>query len=488
MTTQKNTRKFRSRKGRRTQTRSFKKEKLQKSGGDSNENFNGLIEKLEKEVSFKSSATNDSIYVKHKELSKSKKNILYIVDMQYGFSEYRSSRDQEFAKVNEVLKPTSQEYLTPTWDDDKIPAHFRYINGEKSKGVLSGGTFSVDDSGKTAQKISDLIGELLKSTSETGEFKIVISRDYHPPDHCSFSGDYGEYKMRNPDGFPPHCVKGTFESAIHFTLYQKIKEIVEKVELNKKVKIYVAFKGVHPHIESYGVHKYHDTDYPAKLRQGSCFSHYTDCHKTSRPSCGALLHGGSYLAQLTKENLAQYLLGTVEMTEFPGASFQPFHEHGAYSMLVDGQNSTNYYVCGLAADFCVKDTAINLATHMPGCNIKVVDSCVSYARLPFLVLKMIPMYASKLYLNFVMDRHRVGGSDYYIFDSAGKQINKDSYLTLKKSFFEHRLGNPMESIENAVRGWLDKNPDLALYKMYLSNAFDILHDYHRYGVEILKKL
>lgn len=472
------------------------------SGGKSsgNENFNDLIEQLEKDVIFRDSKfEGKSIYnkipfqvprSKWKIDPNGKTRVLYIVDMQYGFCEYRDVENKqyeiEFQKVNNELNARNiNSYNIQTWNDEKISNYYRVqkdLDGNEKP--LPGGTFCVSGSSQTVNNIVRLIDQL----NNNNKLRIVISRDYHPDDHCSFSHLYGKPNVIvNPDGFPPHCVMGTFESSIHYTLYEKIKQLIKD---GNHGGIYLVLKGINTNIESFGVHEYHESKYPLKFRQLSCFSKYQTCNKNNEQneesSCGTLLNGGGYLVQLDLDNVTKYLLGTINKKEFISKRLVSFVKHKKYNDLVNQNNI--HYVCGLAADFCVKDTAINLATHLPEkCKIYVVDTATVYASLPFVVLKNIPIYTSKLYLNFMLDNHRVIGTDYYIFDNNGKKITSLDYLKLKESFHLYRLKNPLKSIENVVIEWLNTMKELDFYKLYLSNAFDILHDYHRYGVQILKE-
>ena len=467
---------------RKSLTRSSNKETRKRikhqKGGNASGLFNEMIRDLEKELAFKKG--NETIY-SYSQFKANNQNVLYIVDMQYGFCDYRYSSKkgeekeliakEEYDNVNSKL-PKGQKYSIPTWEDTNIFSGFRKFENKP----LVGGTFSVAGSSETPQRIVDLIDKLLQITQD--KLKIVVSRDYHPRNHCSFTMDYGKSKLSdivNPDGFPPHCVQGTFESAIHYTLFQKLEDLVK--ESNSKVELYVAFKGTHPQVESFGVHKYHD-EYPASLRQVSCFGKYKDCQDDHEKRCGNLMDGGSYIAKLTSENIAKYLLGTVKEEEF-----------SELDLLSESPNNAGYYVCGLAADFCVKDTAVNLAKHL-GKPVYIYDPSTVYATLPFSVLQNIPMYAAKLYLTFATDRHKITGTDFYVIKKINNELvklSKDEFLGMKKSFYDYRYQHHSQDMNTLIRGWLSEsqNKQYLDYYLYLSNAFDIWYDYHKHKVEII---
>ena len=49
---------------------------------------------------------------------------------------------------------------------------------------------------------------------------------------------------------------------------------------------------------------------------------------------------------------------------------------------LDENKTTNFYVVGLAGDFCVKDTAINLKNNYPNSNVYVIQELTRYVFLP----------------------------------------------------------------------------------------------------------
>jgi nicotinamidase/pyrazinamidase len=67
------------------------------------------------------------------------------------------------------------------------------------------------------------------------EWLTVATRDWHPPDHCSFKAQGGIW--------PPHCVAGTDGAAFHPTLDRaRIRHIVSKA-VTRDAEAYSGFEG-----------------------------------------------------------------------------------------------------------------------------------------------------------------------------------------------------------------------------------------------------
>jgi hypothetical protein len=79
---------------------------------------------------------------------------------------------------------------------------------------------------------------------------VVHSRDFHPPDHCSFDSNnpgsktFAEYRLPSGDMqmmWPAHCVQGTRGSEFHPDLHMPPTDIVVFKGLNKDIDSYSAF-------------------------------------------------------------------------------------------------------------------------------------------------------------------------------------------------------------------------------------------------------
>ncbi|MBA3261803.1 MAG: nicotinamidase [Thermoleophilaceae bacterium] len=77
----------------------------------------------------------------------------------------------------------------------------------------AGGALAVPDGDAIADRVNGLIG--------SGDFDLVVAtRDWHPPDHASFTDQGGPW--------PPHCVQGTHGAELHPSVpREKIDAVVD---------------------------------------------------------------------------------------------------------------------------------------------------------------------------------------------------------------------------------------------------------------------
>lgn len=100
---------------------------------------------------------------------------------------------------------------------------------------LPGGALGVPD----GHKVIPALEELMRDVDI-----IVFTRDWHPDDHSSF-GDPPEYR----DGsWPPHCVQGTFGSALDYPLWSAAQDTGKPILLvhkgdTKDKEAYSGFQG-----------------------------------------------------------------------------------------------------------------------------------------------------------------------------------------------------------------------------------------------------
>jgi nicotinamidase/pyrazinamidase len=66
----------------------------------------------------------------------------------------------------------------------------------------AGGALAVPDGDAVVPVLNDWIAQ-----ARRGGAQVVFSRDWHPPDHCSFRSQGGPW--------PPHCIQGTEGAAFH---------------------------------------------------------------------------------------------------------------------------------------------------------------------------------------------------------------------------------------------------------------------------------
>lgn len=205
------------------------------------------------------------------------------------------------------------------------------------------GSFAV---GQGVEMIPDLIAYIEQAKDSAEYANIVLSRDYHPKGHCSFGGPpMGGY-------FPVHCVQGTIGA-------QFIPEILAmKDELLASGKTTVIFKGFDTEVDSFAA---------ARPRMGVN-------QKSSGPKCSCAS------LSCSQDTIGGYVMNQV------GAEWEQ-------APLVNNKNTREFIlqnvtagdiieVCGLAGDYCVRDTAIALAQKYPQCSVVILNHLTRYAFLP----------------------------------------------------------------------------------------------------------
>ena len=342
----------------------------------------------------------DVVIIDESEVDKNKNNVLYVIDMQNDFVDRAFLNDK-----GEI-------------DTDKL-------TGPYVPGVGGNiGAFAVNN-GKDI--IKDIITFLNKNKDKFS--KIIFTRDYHDANHCSFNGEDGP--------FPPHCVIGTPGSGL-------VKEIKEWITDNKDLadKIQIAFKGMHPRVDTFGAEKYDNTHYATAQIGSKCCkkgNRLLDLFSLSGRSCSDAT--GSYILKNNEGNaLDDELFKTTHGTT-PGVGvIDQMNKLDAIKFIPD---NTNVYVCGLAGDYCVKDTAYNLKKTFKKSNVNVIHRLTRNAFIPI----MSPFNAVELDTNPGDNNLKISkNSDSnkhlskYIFEYTGSYkllSNADiQKLELSKIFFD----------------------------------------------------
>jgi nicotinamidase-related amidase len=224
-------------------------------------------------------------------------------------------------------------------------------------------------------------------TNATKFTKMVFTRDSHPIDHCSF--------FTNGGPFPPHCVANHYGAALH----PAIKEVAQKHPNSV-----VTFKGCNSQADSFGAAKYSNSGYLRKRQLGSC------CKDLSDDACMNNT-GGHYLSDPKKQfedspftSIPEYKDNSVDVltkADCPESTSENMKKDlgGEFKIehLLNEQTEGTHtvYVVGLAADFCVKDTAMNImkATDNEGMlngvkiNVVVIQDLTRYVMLPLHLIK-----------------------------------------------------------------------------------------------------
>lgn len=243
-----------------------------------------------------------------------------------------------------------------------------------------GGRFGVDEGSQCVEDIKRYLNKL--KTNEKLK-KVIFSRDIHTtspenPNHCSFVIESSRGRI-DGIGFPSHCVNGTNGCMLHRTIQDECEQLGDKA--------IVVMKGCNEDTESFGAYPYSCDEGNAKtytdLRQ------HNGCKKTCETSVfmdsrfmdsgfmdsrfmkktgGLILNGkhrfAAWVPPKTRRTIVDWL--NIELSQ----------------QYIEGKPGVLHLVCGLAGDYCVRDTAINLKLAFPGHTVAVIADAVRYPALP----------------------------------------------------------------------------------------------------------
>jgi nicotinamidase-related amidase len=376
-------------------------------------------------------------------------NILYVIDMQNDFID----RNVEVDSGVEGLKG-------PPLDKGKNIGAFAVNNGSKL--------------------INELIAFL--NLNKDRFDKIIFTRDFHDENHCSF------YTRENGP-FPPHCVIGTVGSG----LVKEIKDWINDSNSIIKDKIEILFKGMHPEQDSFGAVEYADK-HISKRQVGNCkktkqsnvnnvnnvnssCSIFTGCKKIRFPKTYNPTDDFVFKNE-SKENICKY--------------FEPYN-----IFQLTGNNIANIYVCGLAGDFCVRDTALNFSDNNPEkpyakrFNVNVIHDLTRNAFIPISIPQpSYPFNKDERYGGELGECKYLNGTK--LSEEVTNEIeNKELYYYVFKVDENGTSILPKEKLvelnEKLDFELVEGIPTNSEYHHFLTDHKQILHDYKNAGVKLITK-
>eukprot|EP00930_Biecheleria_cincta_P085416 TRINITY_DN74805_c0_g1_i1.p1 TRINITY_DN74805_c0_g1~~TRINITY_DN74805_c0_g1_i1.p1 ORF type:complete len:627 (-),score=69.63 TRINITY_DN74805_c0_g1_i1:9-1889(-) len=195
-----------------------------------------------------------------------------------------------------------------------------------------------------ADAIAKAIADMMLHFNEHGGM-VVATRDYHPSDHVSFVGHRG--------ALPVHCIAGHIGSF----LFRPIATAMETCMAAAPDKSFVAFKGFHEDIDSFGGLTYSEEDAANReSREG--------LHALPRRGDGQLLRGevhpevftGCMVLKCSGMNVE----GQFDANAPPDILAATGGNRKLEDILID-RGIKRVFVCGVVTDFCVLDTTCNAA-------------------------------------------------------------------------------------------------------------------------------
>jgi len=294
------------------------------------------------------------------------------------------------------------------------------------------GAFAVNNGSSIIEPIIALYN---KVTAAGG--KVVFSRDVHPCDHCSFStrGEKCDSTNELTGLFPPHCVSGTKGSGFVSEIYDDLntKEISPTIEAGD---ISVIFKGCDQATDSFGALPYREGQYANTRQEPGC--KHADMNNT-----------GGFYAKADKTGK--------DGKEVLKDSFDAADKDNKGSEFKVPESIKRIFVVGLAGDYCVCDTAINLKAMYHDKEVTIIHDLTRNAFIPFgdflanTLLAQVKtendgIYEEKHLINYAFDFDPAKGGSKSLTYTERKDLNPE---TLAGKF--HFLQDPTEIFDRYLK-------------------------------------
>lgn len=227
------------------------------------------------------------------------------------------------------------------------------------------GRFNVEEGDQIIRPIANLI----KKAGQNGT-KIVASRDYHPNGHVSFSSAGGP--------FPDHCVMGSYGSSFATD--------IKKALLDQKEHVSVVFKGCYENIDSFGALPYEKNhalsgriSIKENLPAALSFTGGFEILEHDNPIFHPILSTRRWLLEdsICENPVEAQFKKAINNCEIQGE----FEAKSACVLRPKNIDSDvkNVFFVGLAADFCVLDSAINAKMANPKLDVHIIYDLTRYA-------------------------------------------------------------------------------------------------------------
>jgi nicotinamidase-related amidase len=243
------------------------------------------------------------------------------------------------------------------------------IDHKKTEINIFEGRFAVTEGSQCVSDISHYFNKLIGNKN----CKIIFSRDIHTdsvqkPNHCSFKIEANSGTI-DGIGFPAHCVNGTNGCKLHPTIQKMCEDGGDKS--------IVIMKGCSSDTDSFGA-------FPYSCKEGNQ-QKYTDLrqHNGCNKKCGdtdtPLSFTGGFV--LEGEDRFNEYIDDLEVKKTTNTKI-------ADALKLEDSKKVLHLVCGLAGDYCVRDTAINLKFAYPTHTVAVIADAVRYPALIDYVIGM----------------------------------------------------------------------------------------------------
>lgn len=231
-----------------------------------------------------------------------------------------------------LLKAVSSDVATvKTIDPATLTSSDTLLIVDVQHDFLPGGAFGVAEGDEILPGICSLIEKFTKAGAT-----VIATRDYHPRNHCSFSTHGGP--------FPPHCIQGSRGSFLHDDIANTLQPHLADESKSAK-SVHVVYKAFSPDIDSFGAFEYSESESKGRLTTRT--EPKAECH------CSLDWTGGFVL----------YSSMQCEDANAPPDVMSVFSRKALGDVVPKGGR---LFVCGLAMDYCVIDSAVNYVASTEG--------------------------------------------------------------------------------------------------------------------------
>ncbi len=409
-------------------------------------------------------------------------------------------------KFTNIKKPSVPpiEYALFVIDmqNDFIDREYKRIYKEEEKDEKNMvDRFSLNGNFDVAQGVSmiqPLLDKLEAAKNDPLCKYIIFSRDYHPVKHSSFFYVNDEINMSNstyggsPTGnFPAHCVQEHNGSR----LIPEIEKFILNSESSDKIK--VIFKGIDPNVDSFTAVPMDTIDHIASNHKTVLTDICQPCEQGKTPRCCSSFTGGFCLTGQSCVEAMKFM-GVIAPND-NSITKLTYDNNDKYINL---DNVKKIEVCGLAGDYCVRDTIVALAKKHNDKEIVLLNNLTRYAFLPLFTIRTIPEHKADyltefnpnfgdideteitMYNKTNTDEHALSQGyekdiKYYVFDSpldgSSPRLMESDEVNLTQADFVFYPGLPKEQQGNILP---------LTRKHFITGHEEILSDYNNAGGDI----
>jgi nicotinamidase-related amidase len=410
---------------------------------------------------------------------------------------------------NDVILKMDYESISPAPSDllmvIDMQNDFLDVQNDKLKGPKNIGTFAVNNGKDIIEPMLKLIDKFDKSNSQ-----IVFTRDVHTCDHCSFfeSGCTRKENRKTPSGiFPPHCINQSYGSGFAPKIlgFLKTKTKTKKIgKIGKDGKnIAVVFKGCQQNVDSfagfpYPVESEVDIEYALsgqRQRLPKSTEEAVDDRRVNGYERQTVSSSNKIIQKVSdsdkrKPELSKCTQDAEEIKINSGTFYADkpsdpniiesfFNTNG----LIKPENRfdvpeiiKNIYVVGLAGDWCVRDTALNLAKKYKGSkNVYVIHDLTRNAMVPTHNHDdaFLKVFLENIKINTTKGpdaKDTVKNLSHYIFEFGVNAQGVYNYKSL-----DHKAREGLKEEDLKIKG---------KYFHFLTDITDIFQSYKDAGVKV----